>query len=648
MIFKSLTLSSVLLFNIFILNAQPDRWQQQIDYTIKVNLNVTTNLLKGTEEIAYTNHSNDTLNKVYFHMYWNAFQPNSAMDIRSRELGKNILTIRRGAAISSASNLGLVGEDKVQDWDARVKDRIQYLKPDQIGFQRVTQLFINGVAQKLIDHETILEVQLNKPIAPHSTIKMNLNFEAQVPVQIRRTGRDNAEGVRFSMSQWYPKLVEYDYQGWNTNPYIAREFYGVWGNYNVTINLDKNYTVGGTGVLQNPNALADAAGIKTWNFKGANIHDFVWAADNNYKHLSKEVRKGLTLHVYYKQKDATADSAWANVLWAAEKVLPYIEKKFGAYPYPQYSFIQGGDGGMEYAMATLIKGPGLGTVFHEWMHCWYQHILGSNESLYPWMDEGFASFAEDDISYWYENNLATLSPYISEAAKKQINASNEINKKLLPSIQFGNYGSYFSLAKSGLEEPMSTHSDHYNTNFAYSRAAYSKGATFLGVLGYIIGDSLRDKVMLNYYNAWKFKHPNPNDFIRVAEKTSGIQLQWFKEYFMNSTKTVDYGLNDIQVGDKGAIISIQREGKMPMPIEVLVTYKDGSSELHYMPLDLMLAGKKVEGVGTRIDHPEWQWVQPTYTFETTKPLSALKSIEIDPSYRMPDINRSNNKLEIPN
>jgi hypothetical protein len=117
---------------------------------------------------------------------------------------------------------------------------------------------------------------------------------------------------------------------------------------------------------------------------------------------------------------------------------------------------------------------------------------------------------------------------------------------------------------------------------------------------------------------------------------------------MNSTKTVDYGLNDIQVGDKGAIISIQREGKMPMPIEVLVTYKDGSSELHYMPLDLMLAGKKVEGVATRIDHPEWKWVQPTYTFETTKPLSALKSIEIDPSYRMPDMNRSNNKLEIPN
>ena len=194
---------------------------------------------------------------------------------------------------------------------------------------------------------------------------------------------------------------------------------------------------------------------------------------------------------------------------------------------------------------------------------------------------------------------------------------------------------------------MSTHSDHYNTNYAYSSAAYSKGGTFLGFLGYIIGDSVRDRVLINYYNTWKFKHPNANDFIRVAEKTSGIQLEWFKEYWMNSTKTIDYGLNDIQATATGAIISIQRIGKMPAPLEVLVNYKDGASELHYIPLDLMLANKVEEGKVKRIVHPECKWVQPTYTFETTKPLSALKSIEIDPSYRLPDVNRNNNKLEIP-
>jgi len=614
-------------------SAQADRWQQHIDYKINAALNVQTNIVKGTENIVYTNNSPDTLRKIYFHMYWNAFQPNSVMDLRSRELGKTTFTSRRGT--------------QMQDWDPRVRDRIQQLKPEEIGYQRISQITIAGKAQQLIDHETILEVVLTQAFLPKSSVSLSLNFEAQVPKQIRRSGRDNAEGVRFSMSQWYPKMVEYDYQGWNTNPYIAREFYGVWGNYDVNLTLDKNYMVAATGVLQNPTAAADASGNKTWNFKGSNIHDFVWAADDHFKHLSKEVRKGLTLHVYYKEKDAQADSAWANVLRAAEKVLPYMEKKFGAYPYPQYSFIQGGDGGMEYAMATLLKGPSLGTAFHEWMHSWYQHILGTNESLFPWMDEGFTSFGEEAISYWYEENHATNSPYLSEKAKAQLKAAHEAAKTQLPLVQAGNYAGYYGLVKSGFEEPMSTHSDHYNTNMAYSSAAYSKGATFLGVLGYIISDSLRDKTLLNYYNTWKFKHPNANDFTRVAEKTSGIQLQWFKEYWVNSTKTVDYGLNDIQAGEKGAILSIQRVGKMPMPVEVYVTYKDGSSETHYMPLDLMLSGKKAEAANW-ITHAEWKWTAPTYSFELSKPISQLKSIEIDPSQRMPDVNRTNNKIEIPN
>ncbi len=615
-------------------SAQADRWQQHINYNIKASLDVNTNIIKGTEEIVYTNNSTDTLRKVYFHLYWNAFQPNSSMDVRSRELGKNTMTSRRG--------------DVIKDWDARVTDRIQKLTPAEIGYQRVSSITINGKAQKLIEHETILEVQLTNPIAPKTSAKLSLVFEAQVPKQIRRSGRDNAEGVRFSMSQWYPKMVEYDYQGWSTNPYIAREFYGVWGNFDVSLQLAKNYTVAATGVLQNPNAVANAQGLKTWNFKGNNIHDFVWAADDQFKHLSKEVRKGLTIHVYYKEKDAKSDSAWSNILYAAEKVLPYIEKNFGAYPYPQYSFIQGGDGGMEYAMATLIKGPSLGTVFHEWMHNWYQQILGSNESLFAWMDEGFATFAESKVSIWYDANAAAQSPFISERAKVQVLASVQRAKLDLPLMQAGSYAGYMALAKSGLEEPASTHADHFNTNYAYSNAAYSKGATLLGVLGYVIGDSVRDAVLLNYYNTWKFKHPNVNDFFRVAEKTSRIQLQWLKEYWVNSTKTIDYGLNDIQAGNNTAIISIQRLGKLPMPIEVLITYKDGTSELHYMPLDLMLGGKASEGAVNQIVHPAWQWVAPTYTFETSKPLSALKSIEIDPSYRMPDLNRSNNKLEIPN
>ena len=629
------------------LRAQPDRWQQRIKYNINVSMDVVSNKLNGTEKIEYINNSPDTLNKIFIHLYWNAFQPNSSMDIRSKELGKNVLTSRRG--------------DQVPDWDGRVKDRIGKLNPEQIGYQKVLSIKINGKEQKLIEHQTILEVQLTSALLPKSKTSFDINFEAQVPVQIRRSGRDNAEGVRYSMSQWYPKVVEYDYQGWNANPYIAREFYGVWGDFDVKINIDKSYMIAATGVLQNANQIGfgyEVAGTKlpaitsstqTWNFIGSNIHDFVWAADPTYKHLSKKSGNGIMLHVFYKPTDAKADSAWNNVLWAADQVLPFIEKRFGKYPYPQYSFIQGGDGGMEYAMATLLKGPSIGTVFHEWMHNWYQQILGTNESLFPWMDEGFTDYATGEVSDFYYTKCASQSPFISDAAKTGILRMNELNKLKLPAHQSGSYDSYISLAKSGLEEPLSTHADHFNTNYAYGSASYSKGATFMSQLGYIVGDSVRNKILLVYYDKWRFKHPNANDFIRVAEKTSGLALQWYKEYWVNSTKTIDYAVGDITVKENSnTAITIKRIGKMPMPVEVLLTFKDGSTELHYMPLDLMYGDKFKESAAVnRINHKEWQWTHPEYQFETTRNIKDIKSIEIDPSYRMADINKTNNKLVIP-
>ena len=628
--------------------AQPERWQQKIKYNIEVNVVAEQNKFSGKENIEYFNNSSDTLLKLFIHLYWNAFQPNSSMDVRSRELGK----------ITPRSDKN---GNPIPDWDSRVKDRISKLSADEIGFQKVSSLKINGKEQKLIEHETILEVVLSNPILPKSKTIINLDFNAQVPVQIRRSGRDNAEGIRFSMSQWYPKMVEYDYQGWNANPYIAREFYGVWGDYEVKISIDKNYLVAATGILVNANLIGygyedknvkipeNKKSTNTWIFKGNNIHDFVWAADKEYKHISSKIRNGLTLHAFYKAKDLKTDSAWSNVLWAAEKSLPFIEEKFGVYPYPQYSFIQGGDGGMEYAMATLIKGPSLGTVFHEWMHNWYQQILGTNESLFGWMDEGFTSFAENLVKDYYYTNWAQFTPYTNVVAKQIIANDVEKESQLLPKHQSSEHTAYIKLATSGYEEPLSTHADHFNTNYAYSNAAYSKGAVFLNQLGYIVSDSLRDKILLEYYRIWKYKHPNANDFIRLAEKTSGITLQWYKEYFVNSTKTIDYKLGNINIDETNGKpqITLERVGKMPMPIDVLITYKDGTQETHYIPLNLMYGVKLNEESFSRTIHEEWKWTHPQYKFNIERKLIDIKSIEIDPSYRMADINRINNKLVVP-
>ncbi|HVX52209.1 MAG TPA: M1 family metallopeptidase [Chitinophagaceae bacterium] len=602
-----------------IAQGQPDRWQQRIKYQIAINMNVVTNQFNGTEKIDYWNNSPDTLKRIFFHTYWNAFQPNSMMDVRSRELGKIIDGYTRN-------------NTPVYDWDSRVKDRIQHLTPEQIGYDSVQSLKINNVAQQLIWHETILEVKLTKPILPHSKSSLDVAFKCQVPLQIRRSGRDNAEGVRYSMSQWYPKMVEYDYQGWNANPYIAREFYGVWGDYDVNITIDKTYMVAASGTLQNASEIGfgyEADGTKitphtgntlTWKFSGQTIHDFVWAADPTYTMLKRQIKNGPLIYVVFKNVDSVKER-WTQLADTMAFAYPFIAKTFGAYPYKNYSFIQGGDGGMEYPMATLIKGPGIGTGLHEWMHSWYQGMMGSNESLYPWMDEGFASYAEARITAWLHHDTS----FAYKAA----------------------YRSYFNLAKSGKEEPLSTHSDHYNTNFAYNAAAYGKGAVFLAQLGYIVGNSTLNKILLEYYNEWHFKHPNPNDFIRVAENVSGMELQWYKEYWIYTTKTIDYAVGEVNAADGKAVVTLKRLGYMPMPVDVLVTYKDGTKEMHYIPMNLMYGAKEPEDGVQRIVHNEWKWTDPDYNLQLSRGVSDIKQIEIDPTERMADINRGNNKLTVP-
>jgi len=604
------------------LQAQSDRWQQRVKYTMDIKVDAPANKFTGTQHLEYFNNSPDTLKKVFYHLYWNAFQPNSMMDVRSRELGKVVLGKSKAGA-------------DVLDWDGRVRDRIAQLKPDEIGYQKIISLKRDGKPQAFKVVETILEVPLDKPILPNSKAEFDMEFEAQVPVQIRRSGRNNAEGVDFSMAQWYPKMAEYDYEGWHPTPYIAREFYGVWGDYDVTIHMDRNYTIAATGYLQNPNVMGhgyEAPGVKvkrpagdiqTWHFIAPNVHDFVWAADTEYKHITQEV-DGFTAHFFYIENEKTKDT-WPALAKAIPKAYAYIKKHFGAYPYKQYSFIQGGDGGMEYPMATLILGNGTaaglyGVAMHEWMHSWYQGMLGTNESLYPWMDEGFTTFAEE---YTIHNTVDSL-------------------KGKWPMED--TYNGYFRLAKSAFEEPATTHSDHYSSNYGYSNNAYRKGAVFLEQLGYVIGAKVRDSGLIRYYNEWRFKHPNANDFVRVMEKESGIQLDWYKQYFINTTKHIDYGIDSVAANGNKTTIRLRRIGEFPMPIDLLVTDKSGNKTMYYIPLSIMFGEKPNEDPAVkRVVKPGWFWTHPTYEVEVDLPFNQLKSIEIDPSQRLADLDRSNNK-----
>lgn len=587
-------------------SAQENRWQQRVEYTMDVRLDVTTHKLDGSQRLVYSNNSPDTLKKVYYHLYFNAFQPGSMMDVRSRNL---------------------------PDPDRRVMDRIAKLKDNEIGYQHIQSLKQDGKDLSFHINGTVMEVLLSKPLLPGAKSVFDMKFEAQVPIQIRRSGRDNREGIAYSMTQWYPKIAEYDYQGWHAYPYVAREFHSVWGDFNVKITLDSKFIVAGTGILQEPDKIGHGyekkgASVKqtskelTWNFVANNVIDFAWAADPDYTHDKQQVPNGPMLHFFYQKNERTAEN-WAAMEVDAVKTFQLLNQTFGKYPFESYSVIQGGDGGMEYPMCTLILGEGTrnGTselMMHEVAHSWYQMTLASNESLYAWMDEGFADFASNEA---VQAILGETNPHA------------------------GSYSSYFGLVASGLQEPASQHSDHFNTNRAYSTAAYSMGAVFLQQLKYVIGDESFYTGMRRYYNTWKMKHPEPNDFVRVMEKVSGLQLHWYLRYWISTTKRVDYGIGSISSSEEATFVELQRIGEHPMPIDLLVSYKDGSKELYYISLNEMLGNKPVEDKAIkRLELDPWPWVYPTYTVKINRKRGDIEAIEIDPSQRMADINRKNNRL----
>ncbi len=592
--------------------SQPNRWQQRIKYNIDIDFDVENHQFTGKQEMKYWNNSPDTLDKVFYHLYFNAFQPGSMMDVRSRT---------------------------ISDADKRVGDRISKLKENEIGYQKVLKLTQDGAMTEFITEGTILEVTLAKPILPGQSTTFNMEYEAQVPEQIRRSGRNNSEGISYSMSQWYPKLCEYDYQGWHANPYIGREFYGVWGDFEVTIKIDRTYTVGATGILQNMEKMGHGYSDKntkkkglfrkkylTWTFKAENVHDFVWAADPDYKHVTKETQAGTTLHYFYQEGEKTNEN-WEKLHEAMDEAEQFMNKKYGKYPYPVYAFIQGGDGGMEYPMATLITGERsylslVGVSVHEWMHSWYQMLMGTNEALYAWMDEGFTSFGSAEVM----NHLRI--------------------KELLPGDPTDNphYNSirgYARFALSGSEEPLSTHADHFKTNTAYGVGSYTKGTVFLKQLEYIVGRKDFDITMKRYYNDWAYKHPNPNDFIRVMEKVSGLELDWFKEHWVNSTNTIDYGIESVTQENGKSIIKLTKTGSLPMPVDLSVELNDGKIINYYLPLRMM-RGEKGEDIFSGQLQADWPWTHSIYNIETNLEVGDINKITLDPTGRLADVNLEDN------
>lgn len=582
-------------------------WQQHVDYTMDVKMDVNTFNYEGTQKLIYTNNSPDNLEQVFYHLFYIAFQPGSEMDVRSMTIA---------------------------DADTRVGDRISKLQKEDFGFLNVVSLTQNKIPLKYTTSGTVLEVQLNEPIKSGESAIFEMRFEGQVPPVIRRAGKNSQEGVALSMAQWYPKMAEYDFEGWHADPYIGREFHGVWGDFDVKLTLDKNYTVGGTGYLQNPNEIGHGYGTKetkndsdllTWHFVAPNVHDFTWAADPNFVHDTLQVPDGPMLHFFYKKSlKHKYQKRWKDLQIPASEIMQYYSKNVGKYPYDQYSVIQGGDGGMEYGMCTLITGERtfeglLGVTAHEIGHTWFQFLMASNESKHPWLDEGFAEYTCTLI----ENSV--LGVETSEPMKRHFNR-------------------YFDLALSGKEQPMSTHADRFAYNKSYSISTYSKGALVLAQLRYIIGEENFWESLKKYYNDWAFKHPTPNDFMRCAEKTSGMELEWFLTDWTQTTNTIDYGVKDAVALEGQTIVTLERIGLMPMPVEVQVLMKDGRKKEYYIPLQMMRGERPLRNNETLLE--DWAWAYPEYRFTVDVNPAKVESITIDVNKETADINKENNQLKI--
>ncbi|MGB0194503.1 MAG: M1 family metallopeptidase, partial [Schleiferiaceae bacterium] len=514
-----------------------------------------------------------------------------------------------------------------------VRDRIEGLGPDRIGYQNVRTLTQNGSPLRWDVQGTVLKCELAEPLLPGQSTVFTMAWDAQVPEQVRRSGWNNKEGIEFTMTQWYPKLAEYDEDGWHADQYVGREFYGVWGSFDVKIHIHRDYVLGGTGYLQNPEDVGFGYGgvkkvrvrkneLRTWHFKADKVHDFAFAADPDYVHKQLQIENGPLVHLLYDPETAN-EANWDEIQKGyLQGYFDFMAKNFGKYPYDQFSLIQGGDGGMEYPMCTMMLGGGdkfegfTGLFVHEATHNWYYGVIGTNEAAYPWMDEGFTSYAEEECMNFLFNR-------------------GEENPHL------GAYRAYVYLDTSGLREPLSTPADHFNYNRTYSINSYSAGELFLNQLEYIIGEEAFARGMMRYWQKWQFKHPKPEDFLRIMEVESDMELDWYLSYYKDQVKSIDYAVAAVESDQVGTQITLQRVGLFPMPVDVMVLYDGGRKELHTIPLVSMYGAKHQEGLEV---HQPWPWTHPEYKLFIPSKETVI-GVEIDPSKRMLDIDRNNNTYE---
>ncbi len=581
-------------------------WQQYVRYDMNIELHPDDKQLTGDQVIIYYNQSPDTLHNLYMHLYPNAFKDEQTL--RSRE-GRR--------------------------WYRQPPKGLNRSWIDITRF-RVSQQDHLSDDFKVVD--TILHAPLAQPLPPGDSLQIDLSFVHHLR---QHMGRAGYRGDHYDMAQWYPKIAVYDETGWDNDPWhYTGEFYGEFGDFEVTITLPFHYIVGATGVVTNGDpgwsdveydgeqdfdewvdryltvqrTLEDMDKTRTVTFTAENVHDFAWATSPNfvYEHGNQD---DTDIHVLYRYEQG---GAWnTKTMNHAKSALEWLENQFGEYPYPQVTVTHGLlGGGMEYPMLIMDGYVDEGLVVHEIGHIYFYGLLANNEMDAAWLDEGFTTFQErrymihhygeegrslEEINYMYPGYLA----YFPRENDYQ-DLQNDI----------------IDLQLSGNDEVLAQPSFEYDSDPSYVENVYKKGALMLWMLEYVMGENAFWEGMRDYYHTWQFKHVNEERFRTVMERHAGKDLDWFFDQWLHKTGYVDYALRDIDqnANNDGFATTVQfrREGDFVMPLVIEAQLENGSSE-------------QVEWFG--------QEASGEVVFQTQSP---VEKVIIDPENKILDVNYLNN------
>lgn len=582
-------------------------WQNSADYQLNVSLDENKNEITGTAEITYTNNSPDLLSFLWLQLDQNLFAKDS-----------------RGNALIPLS--GSRNGAKGQDFD---------------GGYRIKSVKYDGKDVKYTVTDTRMQIDLPNDLKANggvAKLKIEYSFLSPKYGSDRMGIEDTKNGKIFTMAQWYPRMCVYDdILGWNTTPYLgASEFFLEYGTLSANITVPANHYVVASGELLNEKEVYSKeeisrwnlartsektvmirpeselgkntkSGTKTWKFKIEKSRDFAWASSIAFILDAARInlpsgKKSLAISAY--PVESAGEKAWGRSTEYTKASIEHYSGKWFEYPYPAATNVAGNEGGMEYPGIVFChmnsKGEGLwGVTDHEFGHTWFPMIVGSNERLFAWMDEGFNTFI---------NELSTEAFNKGEYHRKQNIA------------QMGAYVLNDSF------EPVMVGPDNMKER-SIGVLAYFKPGLGLGVLREtVLGPEKFDKAFKTYINRWAYKHPTPWDFFHTIENVSGEELNWFwRGWFMNKWK-IDQAVKNVKPvnGDfkNGAQITVENLGQLPMPTTVEVKFKDGTTEVVKLPVEVWKR------------NTEW-----TFQLDSTKEVTQVK---LDPQSAVPDVNAKNN------